>query len=125
MKSPEAAMRLKRFEADEKARKVADLEHMIREFEAMAADLDRQIQAEEEQTGIRDKAHFAYSTFAKSAMQRRDNLYASVTELRDKLEAAMRDLDVVKEQLARNASPEIRPGRPLRRSERPSGAALR
>ena len=37
------ALRLKRFEADEKARKVADLERMVREFENIAADLDRQI----------------------------------------------------------------------------------
>ena len=51
MKARESALRLKRFEADEKARKVADLEHMIREFENMAADLDRQIKAEEDRTG--------------------------------------------------------------------------
>lgn len=125
MKSPEAAMRLKRFEADEKARKVADLEHMIRDFEAMAADLDRQIQAEEEQTGIRDKAHFAYSTFAKAAMQRRDNLYASVSELRGKLEAAVRDLDLANEQLSRSVVADSRPGRVQRRSDRHSGAMLR
>jgi len=118
-------MRLKRFEADEKARKVADLEHMIRDFEAMAADLDRQIQAEEEQTGIRDKAHFAYSTFAKAAMQRRDNLYASVSELRGKLEAAVRDLDLANEQLSRSVVADSRPGRVQRRSDRHSGAMLR
>ena len=74
MKSREAAARLKRFEADEKARKVAELEHMIREFEGMASDLDRQVIAEEERTGVKDPAHFAYSTFARSASQRRDNL---------------------------------------------------
>ena len=45
MKSREAAVRLKRFEADEKARKVAELEHMIREFEGIANDLDRQVKA--------------------------------------------------------------------------------
>ena len=68
MKARESALRLKRFEADEMARKVADLEHMIREFEGMASDLDRQIRAEEERTGVKDPAHFAYSTFAKSAI---------------------------------------------------------
>ena len=80
MKARETALKLKRFEADEKARKVADLEHMIREFETIAADLDRQIQAEEDRTGVKDPAHFAYSTFAKSASQRRDNLRASVAD---------------------------------------------
>ncbi len=43
MKARETALKLKRFETDEKARKVADLEHMIREFETIAADLDRQV----------------------------------------------------------------------------------
>ncbi|MFA9550732.1 MAG: flagellar export protein FliJ, partial [Hyphomicrobium sp.] len=76
MKSREAAVRLKRFQADEKARKVAELEHMIREFEGMANDLDRQVKAEEERTGVKDPAHFAYSTFARSAGQRRDNLHS-------------------------------------------------
>ena len=88
MKARESALRLKRFEADEKARKVADLEHMIREFENMASDLDRQIRAEEDRTGIKDPAHFAYSTFAKAAIARRDNLLASAHDMKDKLEAA-------------------------------------
>lgn len=101
MKSREAALRLKRFEADEKARKVADLEMMIREFEQMASDLDRQIRAEEDRTGVRDVAHFAYSTFAKSAATRRDNLLASARELREKLEAAEKERADAEEQLMR------------------------
>ena len=67
MKPRDAALRLKRFEASEKARKVASIETMILDFEHMAADLSRQIAAEEERTGIKDPAHFAYSTFAKAA----------------------------------------------------------
>jgi hypothetical protein len=101
MKSRETALRLKRFEADEKARKVADLQHMIHEFEIMARDLDRQIAAEEDRTGVRDRAHFSYSTYAKAASQRRDNLVASVAELRDKLEVAERERDEAMEQLSR------------------------
>ncbi len=61
MKARETALKLKRFETDEKARKVADLEHMIREFETIASDLDRQIQAEEDRTGIKD--HQAFRLF--------------------------------------------------------------
>ncbi len=67
-------MRIKRCEADREGRKVADLERIIREFDQMAADLDRQIQLEEDRSGIRDRGHFSYSTFAKAAAQRRDNL---------------------------------------------------
>jgi len=126
MKARESALRLKRFEADEKARKVADLEHMIREFEIMASDLDRQINAEEERTGIKDPAHFAYSTFAKSASQRRDNLRASADGLKAKLEAAQRERDEALEQVARADTPQTRSElRSRRRAERAASAALR
>lgn len=128
MKPRETALKLKRFEADEKARKVADLEYMVRDFETIAADLDRQIQAEEDRTGLKDPTHFAYSTFAKSASHRRDNLRASAEELKVRLEAAQKDRDEATEQLSRataNTEPrEVeRTGR--RRAERSAGAALR
>jgi hypothetical protein len=126
MKARESALRLKRFEADEKARKVADLEHMIREFENMAADLDRQIRAEEDRTGIKDPAHFAYSTFAKSASLRRDNLRTSADGLKAKLEGAQRERDEALEQVARADTPETRAElRSRRRPDRASSAVLR
>ena len=93
MRAREAAQRLKRFEADEKSRKVQGLEQMIMEFEQMARDLERQITTEEERTGIKDPSHFNYSTFAKSATVRRENLEASITELRAKLEDSQKELD--------------------------------
>ena len=93
MKSRESAIRLKRFEAQEKVRKVQGLEQMIRDFEVMASDLERQVQAEEDRTGVKDMGHFAYSTFAKAASQRRDKLRASIDDLRIKLEDAMRERD--------------------------------
>lgn len=101
MKARDASLRLKRFEANEKNRKVADLEHMIRDFEQMAGDLERQIRAEEDRTGVRDANHFAYSTFAKSAAQRREKLLSSAAELRTKLEVAIRDRDEAVDQLTR------------------------
>jgi hypothetical protein len=105
MKSRDGALKLKRFEAEEKRRKVADIEAMIHEFEQMAADLDRQIAGEEERTGIRNEAHFAYSTFARAAAQRRDNLRASVAGLREKLElaVAVRDEAVAELEVATTA----------------------
>lgn len=127
MKPRETALRLKRFEADEKSRKVADLELMIREFETIANDLDRQIQAEEERTGIKDPAHFSYSTFAKSASIRRENLRASADELKVKLEAAVKERDDAADQLTRAVANEPRDSDrgSRRRSERSDGAALR
>ncbi len=93
MKMRETAVRLKRFEADEKSQKVDSIEQMIREFEQMASDLERQVIAEEERTGIRDSSHFAYSTFARSAAQRRTNLMASIEDLQVKLAAAVEERD--------------------------------
>lgn len=127
MKPRDAALRLRRFEIDEKARKVADLESMILDFEQMASDLDRQIKAEEDRTGIRDAAHFAYSTFARSAAQRRDNLLSSSGELRTKLEAAVKDRDEAEESFNRAQAGESRDetGSGRRRSERPAAASMR
>ncbi len=112
MKSRERALQLKRNAFDEKARKAADLEHTIRELEGVAADLDDQIQAEEDRTRIKDPQHFAYSTFAKSASVRRDNLRASVAALRVKLEAALRERDEAAEELEfyKNTPPDSPPG---------------
>lgn len=99
MKSRESLIRLKRFQVDEKRTEVADIESMIADFHKMASDLDLQIKAEQEKTGIEDVTHFAYSTFAKAATQRRDNLLASADELNERLEAARDQLAEAFEEL--------------------------
>lgn len=92
MKSRESLVRLKRFQVEEKRRRVQQIELMIAEFEKMARDLDEQIRVEQERSGIRDQNHFAYPTFAKAAAQRRDNLKASAHELQSQLEGAQDEL---------------------------------
>ena len=99
MKSREAVIRLKRFEVEEKRRKVADIESMIGDFNNMAADLDRQIAIEQERAGISDVNHYAYPTFAKAAIQRRNNLTASAADLEAKLASARAELDEANEEL--------------------------
>lgn len=101
MKFRDTAIKFKRFEVNSKARIVDELEHTIHAFEGLANDLDRQVKAEEDRTGVKDPAHVNYSTFARSARQRRDNLCASVAGLRAKLEAVQRERDDALEQLAR------------------------
>ena len=81
MKSRETLIRLKKFQVDEKRRKVAQMEAMIADFQRMAADLEREIMAEQERAGIHDPTHFAYPTYAKAAIVRRENLKRSVDEL--------------------------------------------
>lgn len=84
----ESLIRLKKFQVDEKRRQVAQIEMMIADFERMASELDQQIEIEHTKTGISDVAHFAYSTFAKAALSRRDNLLNSANDMKGKLEAA-------------------------------------
>ena len=88
MKSRETLIRLKKFQVDEKRRKVAQIEGMIAEFERMGGDLEREIKSEQDRAGIHDPAHFAYPTYAKAAMARRDNLKRSADELRVQLDDA-------------------------------------
>ena len=99
MKSRDTLIRLKRFQVDEKRRRVAQIEMMIAEFDRMAADLEREIAAEENRAGISDPAHFAYPTYAKAAAQRRDNLRRSADDLKVQLDEAKAELGEAFEEL--------------------------
>ena len=88
MKSRDTLIRLKRFQADDKRRRVAQIETMIAEFTRMTAELDREIAIEERRAGISDPTHFAYPTYARAAIARRDNLKRSAGELNDQLNDA-------------------------------------
>ena len=92
MRSRDSLVQLRRFDVEEKKQKVADIEAMIQDFSQMVVDLDRQIEVEQERSGITDVNHYAYPTFAKAAIQRRDNLRASIDDLGAKLGAAKEDL---------------------------------
>jgi len=88
MKSRETLIRLRKFQVDEKRRRVAQIESMVADFDRMAAELDREIETEQTRAGIHDPAHFAYPTYAKAALGRRDNLKRSADELKAQLEDA-------------------------------------
>lgn len=88
MKSRDHLLRLKRFQVEERRRRVVQIETMMAEFARMAGDLDREIAAEEQRSGISDPTHFAYPTYARAAVTRRDNLKRSVDELKGQIEEA-------------------------------------
>ncbi len=92
MKSRDTLIRLKRFHVDEKRRRVSQIETMIAEFQRMAADLDREIAAEQQRAGIHDVTHFAYPTYARAAGQRRDNLLRSAEDMKGQLADAQDEL---------------------------------
>ena len=99
MKSRNTLIRLKKFQVEEKRRKVAQIEAMIADFQRMGADLDREIAAEQERAGIHDPAHFAYPTYAKAAMTRKENLNRSADELKVQLDDAKAALGEAFEEL--------------------------
>jgi flagellar FliJ protein len=114
MKSRDAQIRMKRFQIEERRRQVGQIETMIEEFGRMVGDLDIEIAAEHRRTGIDDEKHFAYSTFARAARQRRTNLQTSIADLGQQLETAKAALDLAmaelqreEEKLERETGPEL------------------
>jgi len=101
MKSRDSLIRLKRFQVDEKSRRMAQIEAMINELTRMANDLEREIATEEQRSGINDSTHFAYSTYARAARTRRDNVMQSADELRGQLEEARQRLEESIEELGK------------------------
>jgi len=99
MKSLDTLTRLKRFQAEEKRRHLVQIQTMIADFDRMARDLDREIEAEEQRSGIADAQHFAYSTYARAAATRRDNLRRSADELKGQLDEAKAQFDDALEDL--------------------------
>ena len=65
----------------------------------MGTDLEREIKTEQERAGINDPAHFAYPTYAKAAIQRRENLKRSADELKVQLNDAKELLSEAFEEL--------------------------
>ena len=111
MKSRDSVLRLKRFQVQEKARQLAQIDAMIGEFQRMGADLDAQIAYEEKKAGISDPDHFAYPTFAKAARSRRENLVTSVRDLKEQQAAAAAALKDVEDELAKAERKEERDGK--------------
>jgi flagellar FliJ protein len=93
MKSRDTLIRLKRFQVEEKRRRLRQIETMTAEFNRMIADLDREIGNEEKRAGISDSSHFAYPTYARAAAGRRDNLKSSIAELAVQMDDAKATLD--------------------------------
>jgi len=99
MKSRETVIRLKKFQVDERRRRVAQIESMISDFERISSDLEREIKTEQDRSGIHDPGHFAYPTYAKAAIQRRDNLKRSAHDLKIQLEDAKAALNEAFEEM--------------------------
>ncbi|GJD95228.1 hypothetical protein OCOJLMKI_2439 [Methylobacterium iners] len=99
MKSRDTLIRLRRFQVDEKRRRVTQIEMMMADFQRMASELDREVAHEESRAGISDPAHFAYPTYARAAAVRRDNMRQSAAALDGQLSEAKAELGEAFEEL--------------------------
>ena len=99
MKARETLIRLKKFQVDERRRRVAQIETMISEFERVSSNLERDVKIEQDRSGIHDPGHFAYPTYAKAAIQRRDNLKRSAHDLKIQLKDAKASLSEAFEEM--------------------------
>ncbi|MAU95864.1 flagellar export protein FliJ [Aurantimonas sp. 22II-16-19i] len=115
-------VRLTRFKVLEKRRQVEQLDLMLEDFSRMAAELDAQILNEEKKSGITDMNHFAYSTFAKAARLRRDNLQNSAKDLKVQINAARLSLEEAEAELENAEKMEQRDG--LRDDHEPRRTAI-
>ncbi len=93
MKSRENIIQLKKFQVDENKRSIEQIEAMIADFDRMAQELMTQIESEQSRTGITDSNHYAYSTFAKAAVERHKNLQDSIAGLKEQQEKAQGALE--------------------------------
>jgi len=121
MKSRDTLIRLKRFQLEEKRRRVRQIELMVAEFTRISGELDREIANEEKRTGISDPRHFAYPTYARAASARRDNLKSSVAELTAQLDEDRGAQDEAQAELGKAEALDSRD----KSNERPIDAAVR
>ena len=80
------------FQIEQHRRAVVQLQTMITDFGRQADSLDREIRIEEDRANNHDPSHFAYPTYAKAALRRRDNLRHSSNELKAQLDAVKKAL---------------------------------
>jgi flagellar FliJ protein len=100
MKTRDSLVRSKQFLLEEARRRAAQIELMAADLARLSGELDAQIAAEERRTGIADLGHFAYSTFARAARQRRENLAASLRDLEAQRERAVEAVAQAEAELA-------------------------
>ena len=91
---------IKKFQVDDRRRKVAQFQLMIAELERLEADLKREISLEEKRVRINDPTNFAYPLFARAAIQRRENVRRSRDQLKEKLKETEQGLADALEELS-------------------------
>jgi flagellar FliJ protein len=84
MRMKELSIDAQVFAAEQERRRLSRIEMMIGELLRSVAALEDEIAAEERRVRISDPRHIAYSTYARAASRRRDNLVRTIGELRQR-----------------------------------------
>ena len=81
MKSRETLIRLHRFKVDEIRRRLKLLDDMRADLAKKMSDLEVMMQEEQRRAAHSDLGRLAYPTFARSVVQRRENIQRSIDEI--------------------------------------------
>ena len=99
MKSRETLIRLHRFKVDEIRRRLKLLDDMRADLAKKMSDLEIMMQDEQRRAAHSDLGRLAYPSFARSVVQRRENIQRSIDEVEkqastvtEELQAAFREL---------------------------------
>src|SRR4029079_3803640 len=91
MKHRERLLARARHEVKSNAQSIVAIESALQSMAAAIAPLDQHVRTEETRTRITDPKHSAYSTVARAARARSDNLKKSLAELGARLRVATAD----------------------------------
>ena len=81
MKSRESLIRLHRFKVDEIRRRLKSLDDMRADLAKKMSDLELMMQEEQRRAAHSDLGRLAYPSFARSVVQRRENIQRSIDEV--------------------------------------------
>lgn len=99
MKGLPTLIRLRKWELEEKRRKVSDLEALEQQLGEAIARLDDEVQMEQAVATASGEVNFAYGPFAAAAVERRRTLKASVDDVRQQIIAAQEEVTIAYQEL--------------------------
>ncbi|MEM6761979.1 MAG: hypothetical protein AAF615_03795 [Pseudomonadota bacterium] len=95
MKPRESTIQAKEFQAAALRRQLSQFERMIGDLEVIRTELGKQIDAEERRTGVSDPGNYAYSTVARAARERRQNLSTTITDLSERRASTLEAIEEI------------------------------
>lgn len=99
MKGLPTLIRLRKWELEEKRRKVADLEALLAQLGEAIARLDDEVEMEQAVATASGEVNFAYGPYAAAAVERRRTLKASQEDVKQQIIAAQEEVAIAYQEL--------------------------